>query len=66
VPIQRDIIVIPKSVRRNRMEQNLDVFGFTLTDEEMSRIAAMDTGASLFFDHRDPARVSRLNSRRET
>ena len=66
VPIQRDIIVIPKSVRRNRMEQNLDVFGFTLTDEEMSRIAAMDTGASLFFDHRDPAMVSRLNSRRET
>ena len=53
-----------KSVRRGRMEQNLDVFDFTLADEEMSRIATMDTGAPLFFDHRDPAMVSRLNSRK--
>jgi 2,5-diketo-D-gluconate reductase A len=64
--IQRDIIVIPKSVRRERIEQNLDVFDFTLTDEEMTRIAAMDTGESLFFDHRDPAMVSWLNGRRGT
>ena len=48
------------------MEQNLDVFDFTLTDEELTRIAAMDTGASLFFDHRDPQMVSWLNGRRET
>ena len=46
------------------MEQNLDVFDFTLAVEEMARIATMDTGASLFFDHRDPVMVSRLNSRR--
>jgi 2,5-diketo-D-gluconate reductase A len=59
--IQRDIVVIPKSVRSDRMAQNLDVFDFQLTDEQMARIASMDTGASLFFDHRDPAMVSRLN-----
>jgi 2,5-diketo-D-gluconate reductase A len=64
--IQRGIVVIPKSVRRDRMEQNFDVFDFTLTDKEMERIAAMDTGSSLFFDHRDPAMVSWLNGRRET
>lgn len=62
--IQRDVVTIPKSVRRERMEQNLNVFDFTLTDEEMVRIATMDTGASLFFDHRDPAMVSWLNSRK--
>ena len=62
--IQRGIVVIPKSVRRDRMEQNLGVFDFALTDQEMARIAAMDTGASLFFDHRDPAMVSWLNGRR--
>ena len=64
--IQRGIVTIPKSVRRERMEQNLDVFDFTLTDDEMARIAAMDTEASQFFDHRDPAMVSWLNSRRDT
>jgi 2,5-diketo-D-gluconate reductase A len=64
--IQRNIVTIPKSVRRERMEENLDVFDFTLTDDEMARIADMDTGASLFFDHRDPEMVSWLNSRRDT
>lgn len=63
---QRDIVVIPKSVRRDRMEENLDVFDFTLTDDEMDRITTMDTGESLFFDHRDPAMVSWLNGRRQT
>lgn len=62
--IQRDVVVIPKSVRPERMAQNLDVFDFTLTDEQMCRIAALDTGASLFFDHRDPAMVSWLGNRR--
>jgi 2,5-diketo-D-gluconate reductase A len=62
--IQRGVVVIPKSVRPERMAQNLDVFGFTLTDDQMTRIAALDTGASLFFDHRDPAMVSWLGGRR--
>ena len=62
---QRDIVTIPKSVRRERMEQNLDVFDFTLTDEEMAQIGKLDTGASQFFDYRDPAMVSWLNSRRD-
>jgi len=64
--IQRGIVTIPKSVRRERMEQNLDVFDFELTDNEMAQITPLDTGASQFFDHRDPAMVSWLNGRKET
>jgi 2,5-diketo-D-gluconate reductase A len=64
--IQRQVVVIPKSVRPERMAENLDVFGFQLTDEQMGRIAAMDTGASLFFDHRDPVIVSRIGNVRRT
>ncbi len=60
---QRNIVAIPKSVRPERMAQNLDVFDFTLSDEQMARIAAMDTGATLFFDHRDPAIVSAIGNR---
>ena len=60
--IQRDVVVIPKSVRPERMRENLDVFDFELTADEMTRIAAMDTGGSLFLDHRDPATVSRFGA----
>ena len=63
--IQRGIVTIPKSIRRERMAQNLDVFGFELTQDEMHQITSLDTGASMFFDHRDPAMVSWLNSRTE-
>jgi 2,5-diketo-D-gluconate reductase A len=61
--IQRNVVTIPKSVRRERMAENLDVFDFELSNDEMARIGGMDTGASQFFDHRDPAMVSRLNKR---
>ncbi len=63
--IQRDVVVIPKSVRRDRMIENLDLFDFALSDTDMARIATLDTGASVFFDHRDPQMVTWLNDRRE-
>lgn len=52
--IQRGVIVIPKSIRIERMRQNKEVFDFTLTEEDMSAIAALDGGKSLFFSHYDP------------
>ena len=54
---QRDIIIIPKSVNRDRMEQNFNIYDFELTSEEMVRIEALDLGKSLFFDHNDPETV---------
>jgi 2,5-diketo-D-gluconate reductase A len=62
--IQRGVVVIPKSVRADRIAENIDVFDFALTDDEMTRIATMDTGASLFLDHRDPAVASQLGTYR--
>lgn len=54
---QRDIVAIAKSVHKERMEQNLDIFDFRLGEQEMNAIAALDTKTSLFFDHHDPATV---------
>ena len=51
--VQRGVIIIPKSTHVERMQQNIDIFDFALTDDEMAAIAALDTGRSLFFDHHD-------------
>ncbi|MEA2465399.1 MAG: 2,5-diketo-D-gluconate reductase [Acidobacteriota bacterium] len=58
---QRGIVAIPKSVRKERMAENFDVFDFELSAGEMSSIATLDTGTSSFFDHRDPAMVKWLS-----
>ncbi|SDL27766.1 aldo/keto reductase [Streptococcus equinus] len=60
--IQRDVIAIPKTVHKNRMEQNFDVFDFVLTDDDMAEILKLDTGKSLFFSHTDPETVKALSS----
>ena len=62
--MQRGVVVIPKSTHRERMEQNLDVFDFTLTDEEMKEIAALDIGHSEIIDHTDPRLVQTLHGRK--
>lgn len=61
---QRGVVAIPKSVRAQRMAENIDVFDFQLTDEQMAQIATLDTGSSLFFDHHDPEIVAWLAKRR--
>lgn len=58
---QRDVVVIPKSVNRDRMVENFNSQDFDLTPEDMIAIAALDTGESLFFSHRDPEWVARLS-----
>lgn len=60
--IQRDVIVIPKTVHKNRMEQNFDVFDFVLTDDDMAEILKLDTGKSLFFSHIDPETVKAMST----
>ena len=62
--MQRGVVVIPKSTHRERMEQNFDVFDFSLTDEEMREIAALDIGHSEIIDHTDPKLVQALHGRK--
>ena len=57
---QEGIIVIPKSVKKERMEQNLNIFDFKLSAEELEEIRGLDTGKSLFFSHYDPATVEMI------
>lgn len=58
--IQSNVVVIPKSTHKDRMEQNFNVFDFTLNAEDMSAIQKLDEGESLFFSHYDPAVVEML------
>ena len=61
--VQRGIVALAKSVRRERMEENLRVLEFALDDADMARIAQLETGESSFFSHRDPARVKWMSER---
>ena len=61
---QRDIIIIPKSTHEERMVENLNIYDFTLTDDEMERIKALDTGKSAFFDHNDPEVIKMFMKRK--
>lgn len=60
---QRGVVAIPKSVRKERMEENFNIFDFELSAEEMETIKTLDTKTSSFFDHRDPAMVKWLGER---
>lgn len=61
---QRGIVSLAKSVRKTRMAENINILDFTLTDNEMTQIVAMDTATSAFFSHRDPAMVEWLAGRK--
>lgn len=59
--IQRNIVAIPKSIHRERIVENFEIFDFEISNEDMSLIASLDTKKSVFFDHRDPAAVKRIS-----
>lgn len=62
--VQRGVVALAKSVRKERMEENLNVFDFALEESDIARIAQLETGQSSFFSHRDPAMVKSLSERR--
>ncbi|MEJ7137957.1 aldo/keto reductase [Amphibiibacter pelophylacis] len=62
--IQRGIVALVKTVRKERMAENLDIFDFELDAADMARIATLETGTSRFFSHRDPAIVKWMSERR--
>lgn len=60
--VQRGVVVIPKSVHKNRMEQNMDIWNFTLSNADMAEIAKLDIGHSEIVNHFDPSFVKMLHS----
>lgn len=60
--IQRGVVALAKSVRKERMAENFDIFDFSLTDEDMTAIASLDRAESLFFSHADPQMVDWFDS----
>lgn len=60
--LQRGVVLIPKSTHKERMKQNLDIFNFSLTEEDMAIIRQLDTKQSLFFSHYDPQTVEFITS----
>lgn len=62
--MQRGIVALAKSVRKERMQENISIFDFVLSDEDVGRIGKLETGVSSFFSHRDPAIVKWMSERR--
>jgi 2,5-diketo-D-gluconate reductase A len=61
---QRGVVAIPKSVRKERMAENFNIFDFDLSEKDMEDIKTLDTKISSFFDHRDPAMVKWMGERK--
>lgn len=62
--VQREVVVLAKSVQKTRMAENIDIFDFHLDEADMRHIATLETGTSSFFSHRDPAIVKWMSERR--
>jgi diketogulonate reductase-like aldo/keto reductase len=62
--IQRDVVALSKTVRKERMIENFNIFDFELNQKDVELIKTLDTKTSSFFDHRDPEQVKRLSTRK--